>query len=55
MRYNLGNYRYENGGILVRKRFLKIFHYYSCIDSGPYSYLDGVRRVNSICGIVEEQ
>lgn len=47
--YNLGNYRYKNLGI-----YKKVFWFiYKCIDKGPYSYLQGVKRVNELCGIIE--
>jgi hypothetical protein len=50
MRYNLGDYRYDN--FKIYKRCLWFF--YVCIDEGPYPYIEGVTEVNRLCGIVEE-
>ena len=49
MPYNLGDYRYNKGKI-----YQQVFWFwYTCIDSGPYTYMQGVREVNELCGIVE--
>jgi len=50
MRYNLGDYRYDNFKI-YRKWW---WFFYLCIDEGPYPYIEGVVEVNRLCGIVEE-
>ena len=50
MRYNLGDYRYDKSKI-YRKCLWFIFE---CIDQGPYTYAEGVKVVNGLCGIVEE-
>ena len=45
MVYNLCNYRYKNGKI-----YQKVWWFiYRCIDSGPYTYLEGVKQVNAHC------
>jgi hypothetical protein len=43
MVYNLGCYRYKNGKIYEQVWWF----IYKCIDRGPYTYLDGVRQVNT--------
>ena len=49
MIYNLGEYRYKAGKI-YRKTFLC---FYKCIDRGPYGFMEGIRRVNRLCGVEE--
>jgi len=50
MVYNLGNFRYKNGKI-----YKKVWWFiYRCWDSDHCGYLDGVRKVNKLCGIEEE-
>ena len=49
MRYNLGNYRYDNGKVYVKWWWF----IYRVIDEGPMSYMDGVKMVNSLAGVEE--
>lgn len=51
MIYNLGRYRWKN--FKIYKQVWWIF--YKCIDEGPYSREMGVRKVNELCGIKEEE
>ena len=48
MRYNLGNYRYDNGKIYKKVWWF----FYKCIDHGPYDYLRGTCIVNKLCNVV---
>ena len=48
MIYNLGPYRYNNGKI-YKKVFLFFYKKIGTADS----YMDGVKKVNKLCGIVE--
>lgn len=46
MLYNLGNYRYSKGKI-----YKQVWWFiYRCVDHGPYTYLNGVRIVNTLGG-----
>ena len=47
MLYNLGNYRYNRGKI-----YKQVFWFiYKCIDNGLYTYLQGVKKVNTLCNV----
>ena len=49
MRYNLGDFRYDNGRIYKRIWWF----IYLCVNKGPYSHKEGVRKVNELCEIFE--
>ena len=51
MIYNLGDYRFKNGKI-YHKRWWFIF---KCIDKGPYTYLEGVKQVNTHCARIQRE
>jgi hypothetical protein len=51
MDYYLGKYRYHNGRV-QKKSFL---WFYKNVDDKSYSYMEAVRRINGLCGIVEVQ
>lgn len=46
MVYNLANYRYKDGKIYVQKWWI----FFTCIDEGPYSFMEGVKIVNRLAG-----
>ena len=47
MMYNLGDYRYNKGKIYQRVWWI----FFRCIDRGPYSYMEGVRKVNKLARV----
>ena len=49
MDYSLGEYKYEN--LKIYKKTWWRFYKYKCIDKTEYNEIDGVRRVNELCGI----
>lgn len=49
MKYNVGNYRYNNGKIYKQVWWFL----FKCIDEGPYNWKEGVKRVNFLAGIRE--
>ena len=49
MVYNLGNFRYKNGKIYKKVWWI----FFRCVDTNHCSYLNGVRKVNRLCGIWE--
>lgn len=50
MPYNLGKYRLADNGKIYRVRW---WWFNKLIDSGTYSWREGVRKVNELCGIFE--
>lgn len=51
MIYNLGKYRYKNFKIYEQIWWI----FYKCIDKGLYGVDVGIRKVNELCGIKEEE
>ncbi len=49
MEYVLGEYKYEN--LKIYKKSWWCFYRYRCIDETEYNEIEGVRRVNELCGI----
>ncbi len=43
--YNLGRYRWKRSKIYEQVWWF----IYKCIDKGPYTYMQGVRKVNGLC------
>ena len=48
MQYNVGRYRYDKGNI-----YKQVWWFiYKRIEKGNYTYMQGVRKVNKLAGVI---